>query len=142
MTAAEIIDRLALGPHPEGGWFRETFRHQPDDGSRGAATHIYYLLQTGERSAWHRLDAVEIWHFYAGASLLLSLSGDAGPARTVTLGANLVAGESFHAVVPASVWQSAQSKGAWSLVGCTVAPAFAFRGFELAPDGWTLPFAR
>lgn len=142
MTAAEIIDRLALAPHPEGGWFRETFRHHPADGGRGAATHIHYLLQSGERSAWHRLDAVEIWHFYAGASLLLTLAGDTEPVRTLTLGADLAAGESFHAVVPAGVWQTAASNGAWSLVGCTVAPAFAFSGFELAPDGRPPPLSR
>lgn len=142
MTAAEIISRLALSPHPEGGWYGETFCDRPSDGSRGAASHIYYLLQAGERSAWHRIDAVEIWHFCAGAPLLLSLAADGEPVRTLTLGAAIDAGEVFHAVVPAGVWQSAESKGEWSLVGCSVAPAFVFSGFEMAPPERTFPSSR
>jgi predicted cupin superfamily sugar epimerase len=134
--AEDIIERLSLSPHPEGGFYRETFRHQPVHGGRGALTVIYYLLRAGERSAWHRIDAVEVWHHYAGAPLRLSLSEDGVGVRSFTLGKDLVAGQQLHAVVQAHVWQSAESLGRWTLVGCTVAPAFLFSGFELAPAGW------
>lgn len=135
-TADEIIAGLGLAPHPEGGHYRETFRHRPGDGGRGAVTVIYYLLRAGERSAWHRIDATEIWHFYAGAPLELEIAdGDArSSARTsIVLGTDFAAGMAAHGVVPAHAWQSARSLGAWTLVGCTVAPAFEFSGFELAP---------
>ena len=138
MEAEEIIHRLALSPHPEGGHYRETFRDQPADGgaARGVVSVIYYLLRRGERSAWHRIDAIEIWHHYAGAPLRLALSADGRSERSVLLGSDLAAGALPHAVVPAGLWQAAESLGAWSLVGCTVAPAFDFAGFELAPAGW------
>lgn len=135
-TADGIIASLGLAPHPEGGHYRETFRHRPADGGRGAVTVIYYLLREGERSAWHRVDATEIWHFYAGAPLELEIGdGDArSSARTsIVLGTDFAAGMVAHGVVPAHAWQSARSLGAWTLVGCTVAPAFEFSGFELAP---------
>ena len=131
-SADEIIRLLGLAPHPEGGHFRETWRHDPGDGSRGAGTAIYFLLREGEVSRWHRVDAAEVWHWYAGAALLLSIADDAGR-RAVTLGADLAAGERPQAVVPARAWQQAQSLGAWTLVGCTVAPGFEFAGFEMAP---------
>jgi predicted cupin superfamily sugar epimerase len=137
-SADEIVARLGLVPHPEGGHYRETFRHRPDDGGRGAVTVIYYLLRAGERSAWHRIDAVEIWHFYAGAPLEL-LIADPGGRTAVILGTDFAAGMAAHGVVPALAWQSARSLGAWTLVGCTVAPAFDFKGFELAPAEWTPP---
>jgi predicted cupin superfamily sugar epimerase len=137
-AAADIIRRRGLKPHPEGGHFRETCRDRPAAGGRGAVTHIHYLLARGERSHWHRIDAVEIWHHYAGGPLALSIAGTAaGPLERVILGPRLAAGQRTHAVVPAHAWQAAESLGAWSLVGCTVAPAFDFGGFELAPAGWT-----
>jgi hypothetical protein len=136
MSAAEIIRALDLKPHPEGGHYRETFRHAPPQGGRGAMTAIYYLLQQGEISSWHRVDAAEIWHFYAGAPLALSLSTDGRLKQTVMLGADIAAGERPQVLVPEGHWQSARSRGAWTLVGCTVGPAFEFAGFEMAPKGW------
>jgi len=136
MSAAEIIRALDLKPHPEGGHYRETFRHAPPQGGRGAMTAIYYLLQQGEISSWHRVDAAEIWHFYAGAPLALSLSADGRLKQTVMLGADIAAGERPQVLVPEGHWQSARSRGAWTLVGCTVGPAFEFAGFEMAPKGW------
>jgi uncharacterized protein len=137
LTAAEIIALLGLQPHPEGGHYRETFRDaRVDAGRRAASTAIYFLLARGERSHWHRIDAVEVWHFYAGAALNLQIADDGGQ-RTVRLGPDLVAGEVPQAMVPAQAWQSAESSGDWTLVGCTVAPGFQFDQFELAPNGWT-----
>lgn len=135
-SAADIIRRLALKPHPEGGHYRETFRDSPADGGRGAMTAIYYLLAAGEESAWHRVDATEIWHYYAGARLSLSISDNGRDTRVVTLGGDILAGQQPQAIVPVNAWQSARSLGAWTLVGCTVGPAFAFAGFEMAPKGW------
>jgi len=134
--AERIIAALGLEPHPEGGSFRETFRDSAPDGARGASTAIYYLLRAGEVSHWHRIDAVEIWHWYAGAPMRLLLSQDGIGREAIRLGGDIVGGERPQAVVPARVWQSAESLGAWTLVGCTVAPAFDFAGFELAPTGW------
>ena len=140
MTADEIVERLGLQRHPEGGWYKETFRDQDlvDANGRAASTAIYYLLPAGERSAWHRvMDAAEVWHFYAGAPLTLSLADPDGKgAHTLTLGPDLAAGQSPQAVVPARWWQAAVSQGDWTLVGCTVAPGFDFAAFRLAPDGW------
>ena len=134
MDAAEIIARYVLSPHPEGGHYREIFRAPAEDGGRGAVTSIYYLLQVGEVSAWHRVDAVEIWHYHAGATLGLALSLDGMAVTSHRLGLGEDAWP--QVVVPAGAWQSARSEGAWTLVGCTVAPAFEFAGFELAPPGW------
>jgi len=134
--AGRIIAALGLAPHPEGGWFRETFRDAEAPGRRGASTAIYYMLRAGEVSRWHRIDAVEIWHWYAGAPLLLERSQDGIEHETVRLGNAIAGGERPQAVVPAGAWQSARSLGAWTLAGCTVAPAFDFAGFELAPPGW------
>ena len=134
--AERVITALGLAPHPEGGHFRETFRDAAPPGGRAASTAIYYLLREGERSHWHRVDAVEIWHWYGGAPLLLSLSQDGKGSQQMTLGAALEAGERPQAVVPAGCWQSARTLGPWTLVGCTVAPGFDFAGFELAPPGW------
>jgi predicted cupin superfamily sugar epimerase len=136
LSAAEVIRLLDLRPHPEGGHFRETFR-DPRRGADGRSfsTAIYFLLAAGERSHWHRIDAVEIWHWHAGAALALQIAGSDGLA-TVRLGADLAADERPQAVVPAGAWQAAESLGAWTLVGCTVAPAFDFSKFELAPKGW------
>jgi predicted cupin superfamily sugar epimerase len=135
-AAAEIIARLDLKPHPEGGHYRETFRDADvDAGGRSRPTVIYFLLARGERSHWHRVDAVEIWHYYAGDALTLRIAYDGGQ-RSIKLGADLAAGEAPQAIVPAHAWQAAESTGDWTLVGCTVAPGFEFSKFELAPKGW------
>ena len=136
MTAADVVRLLDLAPHPEGGFYRETFRDPVTTGatSRAASTAIYFLLPAGVVSRWHRVDAAEVWHWYAGAALDLRLGGDgAGPASPtmIRLGGDLPAGERPQAVVPAGVWQQAASVGAWTLVGCTVAPGFEFSGFEI-----------
>ena len=134
MDADEIIARYALAPHPEGGHYREVFRASAQGGGRGAVTSIYYLLRADEVSHWHRIDAVEIWHYHAGAALRLELSLDGVSLTSHRLG---VSGGAWPQVtVPVGAWQSARSEGDWSLVGCTVAPAFEFAGFELAPPGW------
>ena len=132
-----IIHALGLKPHPEGGYYAETWRDSPADGRRGAGTAIYYLLKAGEVSAWHRIDVAEIWHFYAGAPLKLSLSEVGGNLCDIILGPRIEAGERPQVIVPPSCWQTAQSTGEWTLAGCTVSPAFDFAGFEMAPAGWT-----
>jgi predicted cupin superfamily sugar epimerase len=135
-TAAEIIARLDLKPHPEGGHYRETFRDSSADADgRARSTAIYFLLARGARSHWHRVDAVEVWHYYAGDALTLRIADDRGQ-RSVRLGEDLAAGEVPQAIVPAHAWQAAESSGDWTLVGCTVAPGFDFAKFELAPKGW------
>ncbi len=134
MTADEIIAELGLKPHPEGGHFSESFR--APDAPRGASTAIYFLLKAGERSHWHKVDADEIWHHYAGAPLELSLSADGKRVTRLRLGHDLALGERPQGVVPRGVWQAARSLGSWTLIGATVAPAFRFEGFELAPPGW------
>ena len=137
LTADDVIRLLDLKPHPEGGHFRETFRDaQQVDGARAASTAIFFLLARGERSHWHRVDAAEIWHWYAGAPLELDIASASGQRERVTLGSDLVAGERPQAVVPAHAWQSAKTLGEWTLVGCTVAPGFEFAKFEMAPTGW------
>ena len=136
-SAQEIIERLALAPHPEGGHYRETWREDAPQGERGAGSAIYYLLRSGERSHWHRVDAAEIWHYYAGAALTLSVSVDMGKTEELRLGADLASGERPQAIIPKGAWQSAVSLGAWTLVGCTVSPAFEFAGFEMAPSDWS-----
>ena len=134
--ADAIIRALGLKPHPEGGFYAETWRDPAPEGERGAGTAIYYLLRAGEVSAWHRVDAAEIWHWYAGAPLRLRLSDDGQEIREVPLGPDIIAGQRPQAIVPPHGWQSAESTGAWTLVGCTVSPAFEFAGFEMAPAGW------
>ena len=137
LSADEVVRRLDLKPHPEGGFYRETFRDERRDGAgRAASTAIYYLLGTGDVSEWHRVDAAEIWHFYAGAPLVLTMSPNWHDAAAHRLGPDLRRGERPQLVVPAGWWQTATSLGAWTLVGCTVAPGFRFEGFELAPPGW------
>lgn len=142
--ADRIIAALTLAPHPEGGWYRETWSG-PGIGpgaDRPSGTAIYFLLKAGERSHWHRVDADEIWLYHAGAPVILSLSEtDAGPARAVRVGPDVLAGHRPQAVVPAGWWQAAASAGAWSLVSCTVSPGFRFAGFELAPPGFGIPGA-
>lgn len=138
LSASDVIRLLALEPHPEGGHFRETFRDtRAAEGGRAASTAIYFLLARGERSRWHRVDAVEVWHYYAGAPLALDIAARGrSPVERITLGPALAAGERPQAVVPATAWQAAVSLGDWTLVGCTVAPGFEFAGFDLAPEGW------
>jgi uncharacterized protein len=135
-TAADIIAQLGLEPHPEGGHYRETFRDpRLDANGRALSTAIYFLLARGARSHWHRIDAVEVWHYYAGSTLVLQIADDSG-ARSVRLGPDLAADEVPQAIVPAQAWQAAESSGDWTLVGCTVAPGFEFSAFELAPGDW------
>ena len=137
LGADDVIRRLGLEPHPEGGHFRETWRHRPDGGGRGAGTAIYFLLRAGERSHWHRVDADELWLFHAGAPLLLRTSpDDATPPTGTRLGADLGGGEEPQRRVPGGWWQSASPLGDWTLVTCTVSPAFEFSGFELAGPGF------
>ena len=135
-TPAELIELLGMRPHPEGGHYVETFRDRPADGSRGALTCIHFLLQAGEVSAWHRVDASEVWHHAGGDPLVLTLSQDGHDATSHHLGPDLGAGQRAHVVVPPGCWQTALTLGSWTLVSCIVAPAFVFEGFELAPEGW------
>ncbi len=140
MTGDEIIARLELAPHPEGGHYRQTWVADSAPDERPAGTAILFLLRRGERSHWHRVDAAEIWHFHAGAPLILSLAAtEAGPRDDRVLGADLAAGEAPQLVVPTGWWQAAQSTGDWTLVGCTVSPGFRFEGFELAAPGFDIP---
>ena len=130
MTQADrLIRQLKLKPHPEGGWFRENFR----DGNPGRAhsTAIYFLLEAGQASRWHRIDAAEVWHFYRGAPLELKIGKG-----TFILGNVIEEAQAPQIVVPAGAWQAARSLGDYTLVGCTVAPGFEFRHFELAPEGF------
>jgi uncharacterized protein len=139
LTAADIIARLGLKPHPEGGHYRETFRDSRTDADgRAFSTAIYFLLARGERSHWHRIDAIEVWHYYAGAALNLQIADDDGR-RVIRLGCDLAGGEQPQAIVPPHAWQAAESTGDWTLVGCTVAPGFDFTKFEMAPTGWQPP---
>ncbi|WP_040615428.1 cupin domain-containing protein [Oceanicola granulosus] len=138
MSADDIISRLRLSPHPEGGHYRQTWIAESE--GRPPGTAIYFLLKAGERSHWHTVDAAEIWHFYAGAPLILSISeSDAGPAQHYRLGPDLAAGEFPQHIVPPHHWQAARTTGDWTLVGCTVSPAFRFEGFTLAPPGFDIP---
>lgn len=142
-TAEQIIRRLDLSPHPEGGHYRQTWIAQSSDGRRPAGTSIYFLLKAGEVSRWHRVDAVEIWHYYSGAPLILSMSKDkTGPAHEYTLGPDILDGQSPQLIVPTHHWQAARSTGDYTLVGCTVSPAFRFSGFEMAPEGFDIPRAK
>jgi hypothetical protein len=137
LSGAELVRLLDLRPHPEGGFFRETFRDAAQDAKgRAASTLIYFLLEAGQTSHWHRVDAAETWHFYAGAALEILTWREGQDVGAHILGNDLLAGERPQFVVPAHCWQSARSLGAWTLIGCAVAPAFEFSGFELAPPGW------
>jgi predicted cupin superfamily sugar epimerase len=135
MTSSEIIQILNLKPHPEGGHYRETLRDPATYRDRAASTAIYFLLAAGEISRWHRIDSIEVWHWYGGAPLALSIS-DGKEVASVQLGMDLSSGERPQASVPAGAWQSARTLGPWTLVGCTVAPGFLFDHFELASFGW------
>jgi predicted cupin superfamily sugar epimerase len=135
VSAGEIIRKLGLQPHPEGGWYRQTWVGPIVEG-RASGTAILFLLQAGERSHWHRVDADEIWLWHAGAPLVLSVGVEV--AEELRLGPDVLGGEVVQAVVPAGWWQAARSLGEWTLVSCTVSPGFRFEGFELAPPGWSL----
>ena len=136
LPAASVVASLGLAPHPEGGYFRETWRDRPADGGRGAGTAILFLLAAGQRSHWHRVDAAELWIWNAGAPLLLELSADGSAVTGHRLGPDIGADEGLQQPVPAHVWQAARPLGAWTLVTCTVSPAFEFAGFELAAPDW------
>ncbi len=137
MTADEIIAKLELSPHPEGGWYRQTWVAEND--GRPSGTCIYFLLKAGESSHWHRVDAVEIWLYHAGAPLVLSLAADdTGPARDHLLSPDLSEGLP-QVIVPKDHWQAARTTGDWTLVSCTVSPGFQFEGFELAAPGFDIP---
>jgi uncharacterized protein len=140
VDADDIIRHFGMRPHPEGGHYVETFRSpgaQRDGGGRSTGTAIYFLLKAGERSHWHKVDADEIWHHYAGAPIELSVSDDGRSVRHFRLGSDFGVGEQPQIVVPRHVWQAARSLGVWTLVGCTVSPGFEFSGFEMAPPDWS-----
>ncbi|PTV94838.1 hypothetical protein C8J27_106106 [Rhodobacter aestuarii] len=141
MTEADqIIQKLNLAPHPEGGWYRQTWIAEATGGTRPAGTAILFLLKAGESSHWHRVDAAEIWHYHAGAPLELRLAEtEAGPATALRLGPDVLAGDTVQGIVPPHHWQAARTLGAWTLVSCTVSPAFRFEGFELAAPGFDIP---
>lgn len=134
--ADRIIAHLGLAPHPEGGWYRQTWTG-PQISGRASGTAILFLLKEGERSHWHHVDADEVWLWHAGSPLMLSIGQDR--AEDHVLGPEVLAGQSPQIVVPARHWQAARSLGAYSLVSCTVSPGFDFAGFVLAPDGFDLP---
>ena len=136
-TAAAVIAALGLQPHPEGGWYRETFR-APATGARSAVTAIHFLLEAGQQSHWHRVDADEIWCWHAGSALALGIApGAGGAAIWQSLGGDVLSGDAAQAVVPAGDWQAARADNGWALVSCVVAPGFDFAGFVLAPLGWS-----
>ncbi|EEA93767.1 cupin domain-containing protein [Pseudovibrio sp. JE062] len=135
-TADEIIAELQMKEHPEGGYYTETFRDTEGPKGRGYSTAIYYLLKKGQKSHWHRIDAIETWHYYGGAPLKLSISTTESEQTDIILGMDVLNGQRPQGIVPREAWQSAQSLGEWTLVGCTVAPGFLFDGFELAPPDW------
>jgi hypothetical protein len=136
VSAEDIIRKLELQPHPEGGWYRQTWVG-PEVAGRASGTAILFLLRAGERSHWHRVDADEVWLWHAGAPLVLAMG--VAWAREYRLGPDVLGGDLVQAVVPAGWWQAARSTGEWSLVSCTVSPGFRFEGFELAPPVWDLP---
>jgi uncharacterized protein len=134
--AADIIARLALQRHPEGGWYRETWRADSGAGLRADGTSILFLLEAGQSSHWHRVDAAELWLFHAGAPLILRTA--TGSAVTETrLGSDILAGDAAQVIVAPHQWQSATATQCWALVGCVVVPGFEFSGFEMAPLGWS-----
>jgi uncharacterized protein len=137
LTADTVVELLNMQPHPEGGYYAETFRDDvTDNNGRAASTLIYFLLPKGVLSRWHKVDAVETWHWYAGSPLELSISADGTSKDVLTLGNDLLADQRPQGIVPRDGWQQARSLGAWTLVGCTVAPGFQFEGFAMAPEGW------
>lgn len=137
MTADQIIAHLGLEPHPEGGYFRQTWIAENE--GRATGTCIYFLLKAGESSHWHKVDATEIWMYHAGAPLVLSLAAeDDGPAVDHLLTPDLTAGQP-QVIVPENHWQAARTTGGFTLVSCTVSPGFQFESFILAPQGFDIP---
>lgn len=137
LTAQRLIEALQLDPHPEGGWFRETWRAPAAEGERASATAIHFLLEAHQSSHWHRVDAAEMWLWHSGSPImLLTAPNDRGPITRTVLGADVLAGQSPQLLVPAGHWQAARPLGGWALVSCVVSPGFDFAGFELAPEGW------
>ena len=137
-NARQIIENLDLQPHPEGGWYAETWRADAPAGARSAGTAIHFLLEAGQRSHWHRVDAAELWLWHAGSPLTLSIADDdRGPVRTILLGGDVIAGEAPQGLVPVGAWQAAAADGGWALVSCVVVPGFDFAGFTLAVPGWS-----
>ncbi|RYY24435.1 MAG: cupin domain-containing protein [Sphingomonadales bacterium] len=136
-SAEQIIAALGLAPHPEGGWYRETWRADAEPDTRAAGTAIHFLLEAGQRSHWHRVDAEELWLWHAGAPLTLHIEGEDGTIVSVTLGGNVLADEAPQARVPSGCWQAAEAGAGWTLVSCIVVPGFDFAGFELAAPGWS-----
>ncbi len=135
--AKAIIERLALQPHPEGGWYRDTWRADAPAGERAGVTAILFLLEQGQRSHWHKVDAAELWFWHAGATLRLEVAdGDAGPVESVALGPDVLADEAPQRLIRPHQWQAAVADRGWTLVSCVVAPAFEFAGFTLAPPDW------
>lgn len=139
MTGArDLIEALGLEPHPEGGWYRETWRAQAPPGERAAATAILFLLEEGRRSHWHKVDATELWLFHAGGALRIeTAASESGPVRTARIGSEVLAGEQPQFRIAPGEWQSAQADRGWALVSCIVSPGFEFEGFTLAPPGWS-----
>lgn len=136
--ARAVIDRLGLAPHPEGGWYRETWRADAAPGTRAGGTAILFLLEEGRRSHWHKVDAAELWLWHAGAPLdLLTAAADAGPIVTTTLGGDPPRDHAPQGIVPKDHWQAADARAGWALVSCVVVPGFSFDGFTLAPPGWS-----
>jgi predicted cupin superfamily sugar epimerase len=131
-----IIETLDLSPHPEGGWYRETWRAAAQEG-RSAGTAIHFLLEEGQRSHWHRVDAAELWLWHAGSPLALLVEQENGAIETIRLGGDVTQGYAPQHLVPANRWQSTEARAGWALVSCVVVPGFAFSGFELAAPGWT-----
>lgn len=136
LSASEVISLLGLEPHVEGGFYRQTFADEADADGRPASTLIYYMLTDNQAGTWHRVDAAEVWHWYAGAPLTLRISRDGKSVNAQVLGTDLVAGQRPQGVVPPGAWQQAKVEGDWVLVGCTVAPGFLFSKFEQAEPGW------
>lgn len=135
-SAKSLIQALDLAPHPEGGWYKETWRADADPDTRAVGTAIYYLLEADQFSHWHRIDSTEIWHWYAGAPLSMTVSANGHDAQSLHLGPEISLGQRPQFIIPPNWWQTATSLGQWSLMGCTVSPGFEFDGFEMAPDDW------
>lgn len=139
--AAALIDALELQPHPEGGWYRETWRADAAPGERPAGTAILFLLEEHQRSHWHRVDGEEHWFWHAGAPLILSIAAEGAAATDLLLGPDVLNGQMPQGRVPAHHWQASTPQGGWTLVSCTVTPGFEFSGFTLAPPDWSPPAA-
>jgi hypothetical protein len=142
MTAKDLIEALNLAPHPEGGWYRETWRAEAGEGERAAASAVYYVIEPGQRSHWNRVDADEIWLWHMGDPLDISIAAtDAGPSRTLRLGGKVGMGEQPQLIIPKGQWQAADpiegGEARYTFLSCIVAPAFEFSGFELASPDWS-----